>query len=335
MLITILPEIRDCIPKLTADEKSQLERNIRADGCREPLALWVGEEQGTVLLDGHNRLEICERHSIDYTTQEIQEITSISEARIWVIDNQFGRRNLNKFQRAELALKRKEVMAAQARERQWEGGGDRKSEAYKGSVDPKSDQPIGRTLPKLAKIAGVGHDTIHKVQVIKEAVDAGAVAPEVEQELRDGTTSINKVYQKEAKPWKEEKKRKVAEGASKKPIPKLSPKERIAEIRRLAGQGCVKGQIARHMGLTETTVKRLAQQGKIGLHSSITAKPSLDPDRVVGLTVSAAGSLSTGEDLLIAALPDVDQSKIEEWLDTLKEAQAFLRRLTKLLKEKV
>ncbi len=155
LLITILPEIRDCIPRLTADEKSQLERNIRADGCREPLALWVGEEQGTVLLDGHNRLEICERHSIDYTTQEIQEITSISEARIWVIDNQFGRRNLNKFQRAELALKRKEVMAAQARERQREGGGDRKSEAYKGSVDPKSDQPIGRTLPKLAKIAGV------------------------------------------------------------------------------------------------------------------------------------------------------------------------------------
>jgi len=57
------PELRSLIPPLTPDEFSQLERNLMDEGCRDPLVTWRG-----TLLDGHNRLTICERHGIPYAT---------------------------------------------------------------------------------------------------------------------------------------------------------------------------------------------------------------------------------------------------------------------------
>jgi len=36
-----------------------LAKNIIEDGCRDPLVTWNG-----MLLDGHNRYEICLKHSI-------------------------------------------------------------------------------------------------------------------------------------------------------------------------------------------------------------------------------------------------------------------------------
>ena len=113
--------------------------------------------------------------------------------------------------------------------------------------------------------------------------------------------------------------------------PKQSPDERLAEIKRLAGQGCLVEKISRKVGLAKSTVKKYASEAGIDLHGGAN-RLKINPDRVVGKTVSAANALSAGEDLLVAALPDVDQSKIDDWLETLREAQAFLRRLTRLLR---
>ena len=334
-MLTICPEIQNCIPKqLTADEKSQLEKNIVNDGCREPLSVWTRYREPResfpdelveecVLLDGHNRLEICERRGIEYTTHEIHDINSISEAKIWAFENQFGRRNLNKFGSAELALALKEELAVQAKERQREHGG---TAPGKKSLIQKSGEVSEGTDKKLAKLAGLSHDTIYKAGIIKQAVDDGAIVPEVEQELRAGTTSINKVYQGKAKPWKDEKKRKVERA-------KQSPDERIAEIRRLAEQGCLAERIAIKIGLAPSTVRHYASKAGIDLHGRVAGHQKIDPDRVVGETVLAAKSLSAGEDLLKRVLPDVDQSRIDECLEMLGEAQSFLRRLTRLLKE--
>lgn len=48
----INPAFRALIPPLFPDELAQLEANIVADGCRDPLVTWRGQ-----LLDGHNRLD--------------------------------------------------------------------------------------------------------------------------------------------------------------------------------------------------------------------------------------------------------------------------------------
>ena len=70
------------------------------DGCRDALVVW--EEEG-ILLDGHNRLEICEEEGIEYRTATIS-LPDRAAAEIWILENQAGRRNLNLSQRAFLAL---------------------------------------------------------------------------------------------------------------------------------------------------------------------------------------------------------------------------------------
>ena len=46
--LQIDPEFPALCPPLTRDEEEQLEANILADGCREPLVVWAGEPQRRV-----------------------------------------------------------------------------------------------------------------------------------------------------------------------------------------------------------------------------------------------------------------------------------------------
>jgi hypothetical protein len=93
------PEFASLIAPLTSEEHSQLEANLIAEGCRDALVVWHG-----LLLDGHNRLEICNRHGIAYDTAEI-ELPDRESAKLWIEQNQIGRRNLTTDQRAALAYR--------------------------------------------------------------------------------------------------------------------------------------------------------------------------------------------------------------------------------------
>ena len=48
---------------LTPEEHDALERSILAEGCRDALVLW-----GDVLVDGHNRYGICQKHGLPFQT---------------------------------------------------------------------------------------------------------------------------------------------------------------------------------------------------------------------------------------------------------------------------
>jgi hypothetical protein len=76
------PDFKQLIPPLTPDEFRQLEQNLLAEGCREPLCVWNG-----ILLDGHNRYEICTTHNIPFTVQNIQ-LESHDAAVAWICKNQ-------------------------------------------------------------------------------------------------------------------------------------------------------------------------------------------------------------------------------------------------------
>lgn len=190
MTITIDPEFHSLIPPLTTDERRQLEENIIADGVRDPLVVW-----GDILVDGHNRHEICERLNIPYTTVS-KSFDSRDDVKAWIIRNQFGRRNLSTFHRAELALQLEPLIAAKAKANQIEGGAigaDMTNRGLQNSANPAlkpSFREAINTRAEVAKIAGVSHDTIHKAKVIRNE------APEVVKErLREGKTTINAVYE--------------------------------------------------------------------------------------------------------------------------------------------
>ncbi len=138
---------------LSLEEYSQLEKNIIADGCREPLVVF-----NNTLVDGHNRYEICTKHDLPFSILE-KDFTDTGAAKLWMIRNQFGRRNLSSFQRASLALKMKPMLAELAKENQI------RKPAY--SVPQNSAKQNTDTRKELAKEAGVSHDTIAKVKKIQ------------------------------------------------------------------------------------------------------------------------------------------------------------------------
>lgn len=88
--IIIDPEFKALIPPLSNEERSQLEANLIDYGCRDPLVIWEGH---SILLDGHNRHEICSRLGIQFHTVSIA-LENRGAAYNWLIDNQLGRRNL-------------------------------------------------------------------------------------------------------------------------------------------------------------------------------------------------------------------------------------------------
>lgn len=90
-------------------------------------------------------------------------------------------------QRSELALKLKPLIGEQAKERQREHG----LTAPGRKTLPKNSAEVisrGETRDEVAKLAGVSHDTIAKVEKILEKA-----SPEKIEELRAGKTSINAV----------------------------------------------------------------------------------------------------------------------------------------------
>ena len=171
--IKIDSEFKSLIPPLSEDEFLQLEENCRKEGIMDSLKTWRG-----ILVDGHNRYQISQKWDLNYEIEEM-DFKNRSEAIQWIILNQFGRRNLSKYDRGVLALKLKPVIAEKAKEQQV-----RKSVSQK-SVEQK---PID-TQKELAKIADVSHDTIHKV----EAIETKGSEP-LKQQVRSGEKSINQAF---------------------------------------------------------------------------------------------------------------------------------------------
>ena len=61
--IKIDPEFKNLIPPLTDEEYDGLRDSLLSEGCRDALVLW-----NDVLVDGHNRYEICKKHGIPFKT---------------------------------------------------------------------------------------------------------------------------------------------------------------------------------------------------------------------------------------------------------------------------
>lgn len=154
---TIDPEFKSLIPLLSDDEYRQLEENIIADGCRDALVTWRG-----ILLDGHNRLEICKKHNLTYQITE-KDFSDRDEAVIWIIANQFGRRNLQSFQRSELALKMKDIIAGRAKANII---ATQNNDAGRAALQESEKLLPIHTDDALARMAGVSRDTIRKSETI-------------------------------------------------------------------------------------------------------------------------------------------------------------------------
>lgn len=178
--ITIDSEFQSLIPPLTDDEFQRLEKSILSEGVREPIITWSG-----TIIDGNNRYKICTKHGLVCPNRE-REFDSRDAAKIWIIENQFGRRNLDKYDRGVLALQLKWMYAAEAKRRQ----------GTRTDLSQKSDESQHiRTDEQIAKLAGMSRDTIRKVAVIENEANSGnETAIAARESVKDGSKSIHKAF---------------------------------------------------------------------------------------------------------------------------------------------
>jgi ParB-like chromosome segregation protein Spo0J len=91
--ITVSKELNEFIMPLSKQELGVLEQSILKDGCRDPLVVWP-KDGGIILVDGHNRYRICQKHGVSFKIRKIH-FFDLEEVKVWMVDNQLGRRNLN------------------------------------------------------------------------------------------------------------------------------------------------------------------------------------------------------------------------------------------------
>jgi DNA modification methylase/sporulation protein YlmC with PRC-barrel domain len=175
-IIEINPELKKLIYPLSSEEYQLLEQSIIDDGCRDAIILW-----NKIIVDGHNRYEICIKHNIFFNTIQ-KEFENIEYVKEWIILNQFGRRNINDYERGHLANILKEIEQKRFTEKQneiktqiAEGGpfifADRKKLVThkKGEKAGEVEEITIDSREELAKKAGISYTSISNVKKIEDS----------------------------------------------------------------------------------------------------------------------------------------------------------------------
>jgi N6-adenosine-specific RNA methylase IME4 len=185
------PEFRALIAPMHPAEREQLESNLVANGCRDPLVVWHD-----TLIDGHNRHEICTRRGVKFRTVEVA-LASREHVLLWIEENQLGRRNLSDDQRAVIVrsvIKRqsdleKKLRAQAARARGGDATPAQKKERLSATATDKRSQPKPKkdTRKAVSKRAKVSERKVRAVEAIAKK------RPEALEAIRSGEKTIQEV----------------------------------------------------------------------------------------------------------------------------------------------
>ena len=199
MSIIVNEELKAYIDPLTPDEHAALERSILAEGCRDALVLW-----GDVLVDGHNRYGICQKHGLPFQTVQNTRFQSMEDVHLWMIDQHLGRRSVSDFQRGVLALRKREILA------------ERRAKVIAATPLADNAAPVepGHTLHNgaapeanplksradIAKAARLSNSQVVQIEKIQKQA-----APELVAAIKSGVISINAAAAVASLPAEEQK----------------------------------------------------------------------------------------------------------------------------------
>ena len=191
MNITVNPDLKAYIDPLTPEEHEALERSILAEGCRDALVLW-----GDVLVDGHNRYGICQKHGLPFETVQNPRFQSMEDVHLWMIDQHLGRRSVSDFQRGVLALRKREILT------------ERRARFLAATPSPQDLPADDEALPVPAP-AAAAHAAVPEPKPLRSREDIAKAArlsssqvvmiekiqkqaaPELVQALKAGSISLN------------------------------------------------------------------------------------------------------------------------------------------------
>lgn len=210
--ITVNEELKAYIDPLTSDEYAALERSLLAEGCRDALVLW-----GDLLIDGHNRYGICQKHGIAFNTRQNETFKSMDDVHLWMIDNHLGRRSVSDFQRGILALRKKEILSTRVAQVKESTPADADAETSTAST---AEPPLKRDV--IAKEARISSVTLGQIEKIQKTA-----TPELVQAVKTGVVSINAAAAISSLP---EEKQKEAVAGGKKELRQVARQVREAKL---------------------------------------------------------------------------------------------------------
>ena len=177
-------EFMELIPPLLEEEYQQLKQNILAKRkLLNPIILWDG-----LIVDGHNRFYMCMEHGIEFEVKDI-EFESREEAKLWIIKNQLGRRNLTDAARIELATLKAELLRVKAKEQQSRAGGDKYGNETLSSKSLKVKKAPVNVRQTVAEEAGMSEGSLSMYKQIKEQG-----SPELIEAVKNGKLKIGTAY---------------------------------------------------------------------------------------------------------------------------------------------
>ncbi len=206
MDIVVKEDLKAYIDPLTPDEYAALERSILAEGCRDALVIW-----GDLLIDGHNRYSICQKHGLPFSTVQARQFQTLEDVHLWMIDQHLGRRSISDFQRGVLALRKRDILETrlkteQARQQtpQTTGtpagpasdpppdmDGDGSSTAHEANADTapaagRADTRLLSSREALAKAARISSTQVRMIETIQNQA-----APEVVAAVKAGDIKLS------------------------------------------------------------------------------------------------------------------------------------------------
>ena len=298
-------EFRSLIRPLRRQEYLQLEKNILYEGCRDPIITWNG-----IIVDGHNRYEICRKHNIPFETKEMR-FESRAEVIAWICANQLGRRNITEETRKYLiGLQYETEKLIAGRKKASIENAESSDDYLPNDIDIPSRHV---TAQRIAQENNVSFGTVQKYAIYTRALDEiEKKVPGFVEKILSGRCKISHAN--------------IVE------ISKLSPEE----IKKLSRKLERNGQPYLQYNKTRTIIPRHPRPaGPQTKGPSVKDMPVFDPDApIIELTLtipSWISSINRTKDH--ANLSEVSTAAKEKLIDRLVEFERISSALIALLKE--
>jgi ParB-like chromosome segregation protein Spo0J len=185
MSLRLNPEYDKLLPKMSEEELAELKNSIQTEGQHYPIIV----NEDLEVLDGHHRFRACTELGIE-PDFEVRKFDDKLMEKKFVIEVNLRRRHLNNFQLVELAVPLLEIEKALAKKRQSKGGKNGRDMQLGLASDDAEPEPKAKATEAVAKKAGVSTRTLERGKKIIEKA-----SEDDKQKLREGKTSISKVYQ--------------------------------------------------------------------------------------------------------------------------------------------
>lgn len=106
--LRVNPNFKNLIPPLSPAKYAMLEKDLRNNGCHDPIVTWNG-----LIIDGHNRYEICRKHNIPFSHENLF-FADKEEVISWICKKQLEREDIcdaaRKYLIGKLTITEKEIV---------------------------------------------------------------------------------------------------------------------------------------------------------------------------------------------------------------------------------